>query len=386
MACPTCRGLITLTNSLEREGAVVKADIDCANCGVVGLINAYRPSYLARDRNDPGALPGVVPEWVPLSLDALAHGGDWRPVHEGLLGVTAGAQLGGLINGSGIRFELLTHRWSGRVKLELGGESRVVDLRSDEVDTAVVVMAGLEDAEHVWSLSLVDGGSSGGTEQVVLKGIFQYVDAATAQPFEWIAENFGNPYPRRFDEILGELPEDAAILDLGGGDRWHPDSRVLNLEYLPYRRVDLYADGLQLPFADDSFDFIMSQAVLEHVPDPVKAVSEMKRVLKPGARIYAEFAFMQPLHAVPFHFYNITPHGAKLLFGDWSNLQIGSFGGLGDTMRWFFRLVGAEEKIGHERATEVVDRLDELDTKMSGEELAMLSSGVFVEATVPSAD
>ena len=220
----------------------------------------------------------------------------------------------------------------------------------------------------------------------MLYGIFQYVDATSAQPLKFVPENFGNPYPRRFEQILRELPADSKVLDLGGGDRWHTDSRVLNLEYLPYRRVDLYADGLQLPFADNSFDFIMSQAVLEHVPDPARAVSEMRRVLRPGARLYAEFAFIQPLHAVPFHFFNITPHGATLLFEDWESVQIGSFGGLGETMRWFFRLVDAEHKIGREQAEEVIDRLDELDTKMSDEDLSMLSSAVSVEATVPLAD
>jgi SAM-dependent methyltransferase/uncharacterized protein YbaR (Trm112 family) len=385
LACPVCRGSIDLQDAIDREGAVVKADINCVRCGSIGLINAYRPSFLPRDRHDPGTLEHVVPEWVPLSLNALAHSGEWRHVPEGLLAVGAGAELGGLTLGSGIRFELLTHRWSGRAKLEFAGQTRIVDLLSDEVGTEVVVIAGAEDGEHAWSLSLIDGGSSG-TEQVVLRGIFQYVDAHNAQPLEFVPENFGNPYPRRFEEMLLELPLDTAILDLGGGDRRHPDPRVLNLEYLPYRRVDLYADGLRLPFADDSFDFIMSQAVLEHVPDPVKAVGEMKRVLKPGARLYAEFAFMQPLHAVPFHFFNITPHGAQLLFEDWSDVRISSFGGLGDTMRWFFRLVGAEAKIGHERVDEVFERLDELDTKMSAEELSMLSSAVAVEATVPLAD
>ena len=385
LACPTCHGKVQLLDAVDREGAIVKADIHCVHCGSVGIINAYRPSFLIRDREDPGFLPRVVSEWVPLELKGLAHSGQWREVPEGILGTDAGAQLGGLITGSGIRFELLTHKWSGRVEVEFAGQSRVVDLCSEQVGTQVVVLAGAEGGEHAWSLTLLDGGSSG-FEQVVLYGIFQYVDATSAQPLKFVPENFGNPYPRRFEQILRELPADSKVLDLGGGDRWHTDSRVLNLEYLPYRRVDLYADGLQLPFADNSFDFIMSQAVLEHVPDPARAVSEMRRVLRPGARLYAEFAFIQPLHAVPFHFFNITPHGATLLFEDWESVQIGSFGGLGETMRWFFRLVDAEHKIGREQAEEVIDRLDELDTKMSDEDLSMLSSAVSVEATVPLAD
>ena len=387
LACPICHHKVDLVDAVSRFGAIVKSDIECPRCGRVGLINAYRPSFLQRDREDPGCLPGLVPEWVPLSLTSLANCGQWRSATEGLIGLGAGAQLGGLINGSGIRFELLTHAWSGRVELQFGGQTRVVDLGSDEPGTeyVVVVVPGEDDQERAWSLTLIGGGSTG-VEQVVLRGIFQYANAMTARPLELIAENFGNPYPPRFEQILRQLHADAAVLDLGGGDRRHPDPRVLNLEYLPYRRVDLYADGLQLPFADNSFDFIMSQAVLEHVPDPPKAVSEMRRVLKPGARLYAEFAFMQPLHAVPFHFYNITPHGATLLFEDWESVQIASFGGLGETMRWFFRLVDAEQKIGRGRVDGIISGLDELDSKMSADELSILSSAVSVEAIAPSAD
>jgi ubiquinone/menaquinone biosynthesis C-methylase UbiE len=37
-----------------------------------------------------------------------------------------------------------------------------------------------------------------------------------------------------------------------------------------------------LPFMDNTFDFVFSSHVLEHVPDKVKAVKEIYRVLKPG--------------------------------------------------------------------------------------------------------
>jgi ubiquinone/menaquinone biosynthesis C-methylase UbiE len=42
------------------------------------------------------------------------------------------------------------------------------------------------------------------------------------------------------------------------------------------------ADITDLPFDDGQFDAVFSSSVLEHLVDPVKALSEMRRVLKPG--------------------------------------------------------------------------------------------------------
>jgi SAM-dependent methyltransferase len=42
----------------------------------------------------------------------------------------------------------------------------------------------------------------------------------------------------------------------------------------------------ELPFADASFDSVFFHHVIEHVPDPVGAVAELERVMKPGAWLY----------------------------------------------------------------------------------------------------
>jgi SAM-dependent methyltransferase len=41
-------------------------------------------------------------------------------------------------------------------------------------------------------------------------------------------------------------------------------------------------DAGQLPFADESFDFVFAHALLEHLRNPHAALSEMHRVLRPG--------------------------------------------------------------------------------------------------------
>jgi len=46
--------------------------------------------------------------------------------------------------------------------------------------------------------------------------------------------------------------------------------------------ADIKADICNLPFEDNSFDFILCNHVLEHIPDDKKAMQELYRILKPG--------------------------------------------------------------------------------------------------------
>jgi SAM-dependent methyltransferase len=59
-----------------------------------------------------------------------------------------------------------------------------------------------------------------------------------------------------------------------------------NLDYTTTDLVsplaDVKADICNLPFEDNSFDFILCNHVLEHIPDDAKAMAELYRVLKPG--------------------------------------------------------------------------------------------------------
>jgi ubiquinone/menaquinone biosynthesis C-methylase UbiE len=47
----------------------------------------------------------------------------------------------------------------------------------------------------------------------------------------------------------------------------------------------LVADVTRLPLADETFDCVTCGYVLEHVPDPRAGLSELARVMKPGARM-----------------------------------------------------------------------------------------------------
>ncbi|MDP9799034.1 ubiquinone/menaquinone biosynthesis C-methylase UbiE [Catenuloplanes nepalensis] len=47
------------------------------------------------------------------------------------------------------------------------------------------------------------------------------------------------------------------------------------------------ADVHDLPFPDDSFDVVHAHQVLQHVADPVRALTEMRRVCRPGGLVAA---------------------------------------------------------------------------------------------------
>jgi ubiquinone/menaquinone biosynthesis C-methylase UbiE len=47
------------------------------------------------------------------------------------------------------------------------------------------------------------------------------------------------------------------------------------------------ADVYALPFDDDSFDIVHAHQVLQHLPDPVAALREMRRVCRPGGIVAA---------------------------------------------------------------------------------------------------
>lgn len=50
--------------------------------------------------------------------------------------------------------------------------------------------------------------------------------------------------------------------------------------------VDIVAPGDHLPLPDNSVDFVISSHVIEHFYDPVKAMKEWLRVVKPGGYVY----------------------------------------------------------------------------------------------------
>ena len=93
------------------------------------------------------------------------------------------------------------------------------------------------------------------------------------------------------------------VLDVGCAEgegmdiikKYHPKSRVHGVELVPERvkrakergRDVVVGDAQAIPKEDESYDLVTFTHVLEHCPDPVAALREAGRVLKPGGTVFA---------------------------------------------------------------------------------------------------
>jgi SAM-dependent methyltransferase len=107
---------------------------------------------------------------------------------------------------------------------------------------------------------------------------------------------------------------DGWILNIGAGGTHVKLENVVEMEYSLFRHTDVAADAHHLPFADASFDAVVSFNTFEHLAEPDRAAAEIFRVLKPGGRVVVHTAFLQPVHEPPHHYYNTTEYGLRRWF------------------------------------------------------------------------
>jgi len=111
------------------------------------------------------------------------------------------------------------------------------------------------------------------------------------------------------------LRSDKLVLELGAGvDNYSSDHLVKTDAYLYSSDLDYIADAHSLPFASESFDYVFSLAVFEHLHSPWLAAEEIFRVLRRGGKVYVLTAFHQHVHGYPSHFFNMTDMGLKRIF------------------------------------------------------------------------
>lgn len=144
----------------------------------------------------------------------------------------------------------------------------------------------------------------------------------------------------RMDALVSKYQTDKKTLEVGafGSPSYSKFFKNrLGIDIRPGRGVDLVASVYDLPFKNDEFEVVLCLGVLEHLEEPIKAISEIKRVLKPGGRIIVSVPFLMPIHDAPNDFWRFTKFGLKKLFSE--GWEIEKITAETDTQEFFATLI-----------------------------------------------
>lgn len=123
-----------------------------------------------------------------------------------------------------------------------------------------------------------------------------------------------NEYTRDMavEEWASQLAPGSRLVDIGSGTckyarlfshctylaQDHPD-----VDYAPAGTEQIKSDINSIPLDDASVDAILCTEVLEHVEEPLRAIQEFARILRPGGRLFLSVPSACRVHRVPTHFY-----------------------------------------------------------------------------------
>ncbi|SDM30548.1 Methyltransferase domain-containing protein [Oryzisolibacter propanilivorax] len=122
-----------------------------------------------------------------------------------------------------------------------------------------------------------------------------------------------HPYSPQALDIIAEHAG-GWVLDLGAGGKLQQLEHVVQVDIFRYPMTDVVATADCLPFRDNAFQAVISQAVFEHLQYPEEAADEIRRVLQPQGVLRIDTAFLQPEHGYPYHFFNATETGLRHWF------------------------------------------------------------------------
>lgn len=146
--------------------------------------------------------------------------------------------------------------------------------------------------------------------------------------------------------ILMKLPAEAKVLELGCGsgtlwttcpERIPPgwsvtisdfsagmlDSAWRNLVTLGRGFKFEQIDAQSIPYGDETFDIVIANAMLYHVPDRPKALGEIRRVLRTGGALVAATAGSNHLKEFPDWFERLDPTAERVAFKNPFSLENG---------------------------------------------------------------
>ena len=137
---------------------------------------------------------------------------------------------------------------------------------------------------------------------------------------------------RRRAELIAEqaakLTPVQSLLDVGGKGKPYAcffTGRVANhyvLDVAPAYSVDVVGDARIMPFFDASMDVVLATQVLEHIPDPIAVIGEIRRVLKPGGPLLLSVPSIFPQHGSPGDYWRYMPQGLEWILRDFHSVNV----------------------------------------------------------------
>ncbi|MGH7025491.1 MAG: class I SAM-dependent methyltransferase [Caulobacteraceae bacterium] len=157
------------------------------------------------------------------------------------------------------------------------------------------------------------------------------------------ASNFANKYYSGCTYALWKVAHPVTgavsglVLDAGSGRGGWKDiilkagavRETVDIE--PREDLTWTADLEAMPQVPDArYDAVVCHQVLEHVPDPGSALSEIFRVLKPGGLLILSVPHLSRLHELPHDYFRYTPNGMRAVLerSGFEVSQIAPYGGL----------------------------------------------------------
>lgn len=143
-----------------------------------------------------------------------------------------------------------------------------------------------------------------------------------SEPITMRSDHISHDLPAKAVDLINSV--DGLVLNLSAGGTVEKNANIIEMEWGLFKNTDVSGDAHSLPFADASFSGVVCCNAFEHYREPLKVVSEIKRVLKAGGFVYILTAFNQPFHMQPHHYFNATPSGVREWFKGFDIKECGS--------------------------------------------------------------
>jgi SAM-dependent methyltransferase len=126
------------------------------------------------------------------------------------------------------------------------------------------------------------------------------------------------------DRFIAAHASDRRTLDLGAqnGPYAAHFPRRIGLDIKKGLGVRIIGDAQALGIRDGSFDVVLCTEVLEHLPEPQRAIDEIFRVLAPGGQLLLTTRFLFPIHDAPHDYFRFTKYGLRHLLRRFEILEL----------------------------------------------------------------